>query len=521
MVELRDYQNRAIEKLREVFRSGKRRPVMVLPTGAGKSIVFGQIISNILERGNAVLWIVHRRNLVKQMQDVLMDHFGIDAGIIMAGIESDTNQPAQLCTIQTFTRRMDLSLFGENRFLVDADVVLIDEAQHSVSRSYEKVIKYYKDKIIIGCSATPSRLDGRGLGEVYDSIVDVAGVKELTEMGHLSPARYFVPNKIDLNGVKTVMGDYAVKGLDGKVNRTKLIGDIVQNWLRLAGNRKTLVYAVNVKHSKAICQEFQKAGVNAEHLDARSSDEDREDVFRRMENGETTVITNVGLYTEGLDLPAAACVVIARPTKSMGLYRQMAGRGLRPYPGKSDVIILDHGNVVETHGLVDWETIWSLDGTKQAWSKPKREKTVALVKCRACNYVFMGGSVCPLCGTEVKGFGKKIVTIEAELEELDAKNLRHDTVVDKRRYLGMLKHFVNDRGYSHKMINAKYRSRYDCWPHHTIADVEPITPDQAFLNLMRHDFIKYSKQKKKEELQNGLNRGGELAASYSAGGYNA
>ena len=279
MVKLREYQIRAIETLRTILRSGKKRPVLVLPTGAGKSVIFGQMIANILNNGKTVLWIVHRRNLVIQMQAVLKDHFGIEAGIIMSGIESDTDQPVQLCTIQSFIRRMDLSIFDVNRFRIDADIVLIDEGHRSIAKSYSKVIEYYKDRIIIACTATPMRADGRGLGEVYDSIADIVGIKELTKDGYLVEARYFVPGHINLQGVKTAMGDYVIKDLDGKVNTTKLIGDIVQNWLKLAENRKTIVYAVNVKHSKALRDEFVKNGVAAEHLDAHSTDEERDDVF--------------------------------------------------------------------------------------------------------------------------------------------------------------------------------------------------------------------------------------------------
>lgn len=514
MAELRDYQERAIEKLRAVLRSGSKRPVMVLPTGAGKSIIFGQIISNILDNGKKVLWIVHRRNLVNQMRDVLREHFEIDSGIIMAGIESETEKPVQLCTIQTFIRRMDLDSIEYNRFMINADVVLIDEGHRSIAKSYQKVIEEYKDKIIMACTATPMRGDQRGLGEVYDSIVDIANVRELTEKGYLAPARYFAPVNIDLTGVKTAMGDYVVKDLDGKVNRTKLIGDIVQNWLKLAENRKTIVYAVNVKHSKAICEEFNKHGIAAEHLDAHSSDDERDKVFERMQRGDITVITNVALYQEGLDVPDVSCIVMARPTKSMGLYRQCCGRGLRPSPEKKDCLVLDHGNVIETHGLLDWEIEWILDGKKKAWSKPSKRLAERLVKCRVCHKVFMGARVCPDCGTPVVSFGKKIVTVEADLEEIKEKPA---SVTDKRIYLGMLKYWVWNQGKNPKMIMAKYKSKFGVWPHHSIQDVEPIKPDQAFLNLMKHDIIRYIKAKQKEEkiAERTLNRGGELAREYN------
>ena len=516
MVKLREYQIRAIETLRTILRSGKKRPVLVLPTGAGKSVIFGQMIANILNNGKTVLWIVHRRNLVIQMQSVLKDHFGIEAGIIMSGIESDTDQPVQLCTIQTFIRRMDLSIFDVNRFRIDADIVLIDEGHRSIAKSYSKVIEYYKDRIIIACTATPMRADGRGLGEVYDSIADIVGIKELTKDGYLVEARYFVPGHINLQGVKTAMGDYVIKDLDGKVNTTKLIGDIVQNWLKLAENRKTIVYAVNVKHSKALRDEFVKNGVAAEHLDAHSTDEERDDVFKRMANGELRVICNVALYQEGLDVPDVSCIVMARPTKSMGLYRQCLGRGLRPSPGQNDCLMLDHGNVIEEHGLLDWDIIWSLDGKKRAWSKPKKKEVDKLKKCRVCHLIFTEGNICPDCGTELKSFGKKIRTVEAELEELDKKKIKEYTEADKRRWYGMLLWQCRKKGYSEGWVSHKYKERFKVWPR-GLKNTVPIELDDEFKNWIRYQNIKWAKSKNNPKAQKGLNRGKELAEGYHAG----
>ena len=513
---LRDYQENAICKLRIALREGHKRPIMVLPTGGGKSHIFGQIISNVVEGGKTILWLVHRRNLVTQMRDVLKEHFGIEAGIIMAGIESDTDNQVQLCTIQTFTRRIKLSDFGVNRFLIMADVILIDEGHRSIAQSYREVIEMYKDKIIMGCTATPMRADGRGLGEVYDTIVDIANVKELTDAGHLAPARYFAPNQVDLEGVKTAMGDYVVKDLDGKMNKTKLIGDIVENWLRLAEDRKTIVYAVNVKHSKAICEAFNKEGISAEHLDAKSSDDERDRVFKRMENGLITVICNVALYQEGLDVPDVSCIVMARPTKSMGLYRQCCGRGLRPSNGKRDCIILDHGNVIEEHGLLDWEIEWSLDGKEKAWNKPRRATVEKLVICRACKKVFMGSNICPDCGTPVKSFGKNIITVEAELEEIGKKE--KFSMAEKRMWYGMFKYKAREKGYQEGWAAHKYKTKFKVWPN-GMKDVAPVPPSPEFNNWMKHQVIKWAKSKEKRdrEARASLQRGGELIEQYNNG----
>lgn len=499
---LREYQERAILLLREHIKQGLRKIIMALPTGGGKSIIFGQIIVNAIDKGNTILWLVHRRNLVYQMKDVL-EQFGIDCGLIMAGNESNTSRQVQLGTIQTYNRRLDLDATYNNRFYINADLVLIDEGHRSLSKTYMDVISLYHDKIIISCTATPMRADQRGMGEVYDSIVDIAGVCELTTQGYLSPARYFAPSTPDLEDVKIAMGDYVVKQLDKKMNKTKLNGDIVENWLKHGENRQTLVFCVNVKHSIAVRDEFIKYGIRAEHLDARSSDNDRDDVFRRMEDGDTKVICNVGLYQEGLDIPSVSCVVMARPTKSMGLYRQCCGRGLRVAPDKLDCLIFDHGGVIEEHGFLEDDILWNLNGKEIAWKKaPKADSEPRLCKCRVCHEIFSGTKICPKCGTELKSFGKKVEGTDEELVELKAKRKSNKdmTRVDKRRIYGMLVYMQNDKGWNPGRKKHLYREIFNVWPRN-LKGVAAIKPEGELSNMVKYAIIKSATKYKKMKSQ--------------------
>lgn len=490
---LRDYQRRAVLKVRESFLSGNKSVVMVMPTGAGKSVCFAEIIRLAVEKGSKVLWLVHRRNLVHQMRDTL-ERFGIQAGVIMAGVESNTDEPVQIGTVQTYARRLQLDELEHNRFFIDADLVMVDEAHRIVSQQYQRIIKLYESKRIVGCTATPTRADGRGLGEVFDSLVDVVDVATLTEGCFLAPAKYYVPAEPDLEKIRIVRGDYDIKELGKRTNTPKLVGDVVENWLRLAEGLPTIVFAVNVKHSLALRDEFLRRGVNAAHLDARSTDEERDFVFGEVERGRITVLTNVAIYQEGLDVPGISCVVMARPTKSMGLYRQMCGRALRPQTGKTAVII-DHGGVVAEHGFLDDPVEWSLDGREKAWRRTKKEKQIKKpVKCSVCAYVFCGGGNCPQCGSPVKSFGKKVEAVDAELVEAKKEKAN---VFEKRRYLGMLKWWVREKDKNPKMINAKYKNRYGVWPHHTIKDVAPIPPDAAFYNRLKYDAIRWQKSQQK------------------------
>lgn len=512
-MELRDYQRTAVDQIRDEIRKGNNRPLMVMPTGAGKSPVFSQIAQSVAGNGKKVLFLVHRRNLVLQLNETLVQHFGIVPGIIMAGIESHLERDVQLASIQTYGRRLNLDELVYNPHFISADVILIDEAHRAVSKQFQEVIELYKDKIVIGCTATACRGDGRGLGEVFNALVDVVGIKELTDQGYLCPVRYFVPAQIDLEGVKIAMGDYQVKALAEKTNNKKLIGDIVQNWLKLAEDRKTIVFCVNVAHSIAISDAFNAAGIPADYLNARHSDEEREYVFKRMHRGEITVLVNVALFQEGLDVPDVSCIVIARPTKSMGLWRQMAGRGLRPQEGKT-CLLLDHGNVIETHGLLEWDIEWSLNGNQKAWSKPTRETTKKLVRCWACGLTFEGSAICPDCGTKVKSFGKKIETIDAELKEINGKEKA--TVIEKRLFLGMLKAWVPQQNNSNpKRILGAFRGRFGVWPGHSYKDVGPIEPDQKFFNYMKYQNIKYAKSQEKEKRLPAKENAKRLIAEYA------
>jgi len=494
---LREYQNEAIEAARASFLEGKRRVVIVAATGSGKSPIAGQMIKNAIEKNKKVLFLVHRRNLVFQFKEILDTKFNVSCGVIMSQVEFKQNRMCYLASIQTLSRRANLDEFEHNNFMMDFDLIIIDECHRSLSTQYQKVLNMYPDVMAIGFTATPVRADGRGLGEYFDDLLDVVDTGWLMDQGYLSKVRYYVPSEIDLEGIKTVLGDYDKKEIDKRVNTPKLIGDVVSNWLLYGQDRKTIVFAVNVKHSISIRDAFERSGVSAMHLDAKSTDEERDYAFRQMEIGNIKVICNVALYQEGMDVPAISCVIMARPTKSLGLYRQCIGRGLRIYEGKKDLVVLDHGGTVEQNGLVSEKVIWSLDSTKKAYEKKTddKEKVTKPCKCTVCSAVFEKQDKCPDCGSPIKSFGKPIETKDADLHELDKKKA---TVADKRQYLGMLKAYVPTlKNPNQKRILGAFKGRFGCWPHHSYKDVLPIEPDAEFLNYQKHLMIKYIKGKSK------------------------
>lgn len=387
----------------------------------------------------------------------------------------------------------DLEVEGNHNYF--ANGILVHNCHRVVSKQYKDVLDLYDGKVIIGFTGTPARSDGRGLGEVFDVIVDAIGVKELTKQGYLAEVTYYCPPVgFNLDKVKTQCGDYQIAELGDKMSKPKLVGDVVDNWLKYGQNRKTIVFAVNVKHSKHLYAAFEAKGIPSARLDAKSREDERNAVFEAMENGDIVVLINVLLYVEGMDCPEIGCVSFARPTKSLVLYRQGAGRGMRPKKNGGDLIFLDHGGVVERHGFIDDEIEWSLDGKELAWKKPdKAKKEKRPLKCAVCHKIFDSGAKCPDCGSELQNYGKDVATLEAELEQ---KKPKKATLAEKRRWYGMALSYVKSKGWNEGAAAHKYKEYFKVWPR-GMDGVLPIVPDASFLNYMRHLAIKWAKSKPK------------------------
>lgn len=291
---LRDYQKKAIDQIRTEIQNGNRRVLLVLPTGSGKSHTMGDIAKKSTDKSHKILALMHRRQLVTQLMQ-RFEECGVDSAMIMSGEEHNLKCSAQIATCQTYTRRLKLKK-DNNKFFIDAAIVFIDEAHHALSNTYQNILSNYNEKIVIGVTATPILSSGVGMGNYFDSIVQPVSIKELIDQKYLVPGVYYGPSVPDLSKVKTVIGDYEKKGLDEVVNQPRIIGDVVKNWLKIAGGLSTMVFAVNVNHSKALCKEFNDNGITSEHLDAHSLEEEREDTLRRFRDGDTQVLLNVALY---------------------------------------------------------------------------------------------------------------------------------------------------------------------------------------------------------------------------------
>lgn len=496
-MELRAYQEKAVGMVRDELRKGNKRILLVMPTGSGKTHTMGDIASKTISKnGNQVLAMMHRRQLVMQMVDRFKD-CEVDTGIIMSGIEPDADCKCQITTVQTYLRRLKLvKNMDENKFFVDATVCFIDECHHATAMTYQKILKHYDDKIVIGVTATPALASGAGLGRYFDAIVQPVSIKELIDQKFLVPSVCYGPSEPDLSKLDIVAGDYKKKDLGKIMTGTKLIGDVVKNWLRLAGDLKTLCFSVNVAHSKALKDEFNAHGVTAEHLDAYSDDNERDAVIEKFRSGQIQVLLNVGLYLEGTDIPEIEAILIARPTASLSLHLQLLGRGARPFPGKDYFLVIDNAGNIARHGYYEEDRIWQLTDKQQAAKAEPIKPEKKLRTCAECSFIFTGG-VCPQCGLAIKAYKKLIETEEAELVQIGDAEKPEPTMEDKRKFYGQLQYVQRMKEYKIGWISHQYKRKFGCWPK-GMKDVGTVPPDVSFDNWITYQNIKYHKSRKKE-----------------------
>ena len=494
----RPYQNDTIARVRAAVREGARRVLIVAPTGSGKTVIASEIIARAASTKRA-LFLAHRRELISQAVDKLV-RYGVDPGVILAGVSPRPGQPCQVASVQTLwaramrSRRMDMP---------GADVVIVDEAHHVRAESYQKIIDSYPGAVILGLTATPCRGDGRGLGNAFDAMVEAPDIAELTKAGYLVPAVCYAPHRPDLSGVHTRQGDYVESELAEIMDTGQITGDVVEHWLRLGRGRKTIVFAVNVRHSTHLRDEFCRAGIYAEHLDASTPSDERERILRDFATGAVEVVCNVGILTEGYDAPAASCLILARPTKSLGLYRQMIGRVLRPLDGKADALILDHAGAVFMHGLPDDKIAWTLDSDKRATNTAQSGRSDGmasrLTECPECRAIRLSGRPCPACGWRPTPRAEAVEVVEGELARVDRLRRTKSTdwpAADRHNFYRMLAWIAQDRRYQPGWARHKFKEKFGDWP--MARHVAPLEPDEIVTAWVRSRDIAYAKAKEAE-----------------------
>lgn len=412
---LRPYQNEMIAEARRRMQKGVRSILLQSPTGSGKTVLTAHMLKTAADKGMASWFVVHRRELVKQSIRTFAE-VGINHGVIAAGFQEDLRQPIQIASVQTLARRI-----GKTK---TPKLIVWDECHHVAAGSWSKIHASFTDSFHIGLTATPERLDGTGLNQWFQSMIDGPSVTWLIENKFLSPYKLYAPSSVSTEGIHTRMGDFARNELSSAVDKPTITGDAIKHYLKLAAGKKAVVFCVSIEHSKHVVEQFLKAGIEAAHVDGETDPEERDKTIRRFENGEIKVLSNVELFGEGFDLPSLEAVVLLRPTQSLGLYLQQVGRALRTFPGKEHAIILDHAGNVKRHGLPDEERFWQLCGRDLSRSRGKDSDNSVRI-CPECFAAqFFGRETCVICGCVFPKKPREIEKVEGELVEIDLEKMR-------------------------------------------------------------------------------------------------
>ncbi|MEM9567812.1 MAG: DEAD/DEAH box helicase [Cyanobacteria bacterium P01_E01_bin.34] len=370
---LRDYQQQLFDRVLTRWQQGQQRLMVQLPTGGGKTILFGAIARELLPRGQTIVILAHREELLTQAAEKVATVTGAEVGIIKAGYSPKLDAPIQVASVQTLSRRPG--------YLNNVGLVVVDEAHHTNATSYRKILAEFHEALHLGVTATPIRTDGSGFEELFQEMIAGPTVSELVESGYLCPLKLYAdPHPMKTRGARTTGGDFNPADLLRLNGEKGLSGNLVSMWKRYARDKRTVVFAINVAHSEAIAARFNQQGISAEHLDGNIPAPERRAILERFSSGKTLVLVNCNLVSEGFDLPAIEAVQIARPTQSLALWLQQIGRALRIHPGKAEAIAIDHTRNWLLHGLPTQPRIWSLDGV--------RTDDPPTTHCPDCSFVF-------------------------------------------------------------------------------------------------------------------------------------
>lgn len=494
---LRDYQTDAVNWLRVNFAAGIRRQVLVAPTGAGKSVMAHEIVARAAEKGKRVLFVVNRIQLVRQFSRRLAQA-GIKHGIIRGEDTFDAHLPVCVGSIQTIARR------GCDGY----DVIVIDEA-HAVpgSKDYRLLLAQNLDAAVLGLTATPwakgmAKRDFSGIpGPLFETLVQAAPISKLVEMGFLVDCDVWAPGEPDMKGAQTVRNpfgdlDYSDKAAAERMNKPQLVGDIVDQWKRIAPGTNTVVFASSIEHSQNIVAAFKEQGFPAEHISAYTPLEERDAIFQRHARGETMILSCVALLREGWDAPECETMILARPTRSMTAYIQMAGRVLRPAPGKTKATLIDHTGTAKRLGFPTEDREMVLDDGQPKKASEAGERPVQ-EQCPKCGYldpVWRRHDMtkpCPKCGFLPKR--KAIQNTDDELVKL--KRGTPVTRQEKQHFYSELLGLAQMTGKKRGWVSHKYREKFGVWPKE-MAEV-PIQPSAATRSWVRSRNIAYAKSRER------------------------
>ena len=414
MIILRDYQQDVYNQIVSHIQRGVRTILVVMPCRSGKTPLATYITNHIQQQGGRVLFNVHRKILLEQTSRMFSNN-GIEHGVLAPKFRH-TDQKVQVASIATLHRRFEK--------IPMPNVILSDEAHRDKAKTRESILNHFNQSVLIGLTATPRRLSGESLGDIYQAMVIGPTVNDLILKGHLTEFDvYSPPSQINFDNLKMQMGDFSKKTLAEETNTRQVIGDAIKHYMKLTPNMQTCTFCVDIDHAKKMSEEYRQAGIPSAPLHSKMNDKEQRNIVNQFVNGDIKVITNVDMITEGYDCPGIDVVQLLRKTMSIALHVQMSTRGMTPKQGKHKCIILDHVGNTEQHGTVDMDFKWSLeDGTKPG--QPVDEEEVFRIKtCSMCWHTYEARyTACPLCGHTTFREPVKIKTVNEDLQKMKIVN---------------------------------------------------------------------------------------------------
>ncbi|MCD8357470.1 MAG: DEAD/DEAH box helicase [Clostridia bacterium] len=424
MSKLRPYQEDILDNVRQAYRAGYKRPCVVLPCGGGKSCITAEIAKQATMKGNRVLFLVHRRELVDQIRQTFYN-WGVDLSLCRVEM------------VQTACRRLHK--------MPAPRLIITDENHHCLASSYRKIYEAYPDAQCLGVTATPIRLNGGGLGDVNDTLVIGVTAKWLIENHFLAPYDYYAPAVADLSGLHTRRGEFVTSEVMAELDKSTIYGDVVGHYRKLAASCKAVCYCASIQHSEEMAARFSAAGIPASHIDGSTNKYERNFIIQQFREGKIQILCNVDLISEGFDVPDCSCAILLRPTQSLTLFIQQSMRCMRYQPDKRAVII-DHVGNYTRFGMPDDDREWSLE------PKKKKKRMVAegeqIRQCPECFFTFPKANTCPHCGYEFpqKKRGDLEEDSAAELEKIEGFTLDYQTPDDCSTYQELLQ-YAESHGY--------------------------------------------------------------------------
>jgi len=432
---LREYQTTLINEVRQAYIDGFKRPCVVLPCGGGKSIAVADMAKRTTDKGNRVLFIVHRKELCDQIEETFRA-YGVDMKLCRIGM------------VQTITRRL--------KKMKDPQLIITDENHHCLAQSYKRIYEYYPNAKCVGVTATPCRLNGGGLGDVNDKLIIGVSAKYLIQNNFLASYDYYAPSVADLTGLHVKVGEYVTKEIEEKLIKKSIFGDVIGYYRQLADGKQAICYCASISHSEQMAANFKEAGISAAHIDGSTLKVERHRIIKEFKSGMIKILCNVDLISEGFDVPDCEAAILLRPTKSLTLYIQQSMRCMRYKPGKKAVII-DHVGNYARFGLPDQDREWTLEAKKKGAKKEENE--VKVRQCPECFYTHEPAPICPKCGFEYPIASRTLEEIrEAKLELINEIVLDFETA-DDCHTMGELVAFAKKKGYKpgYAFMQAKRR----------------------------------------------------------------